>query len=353
MSTINVPKDYQRIQSAINAADPGDEIVVQTGTYPETLSVTTNCLTICGEGRVLITGMTPYVIGISIDAHHVTLRNLNFENFDTGVFLFGDKNMFLNVASMSNTNAGFEIIGDHNVVEQCRMTENLDSGVVLSGNENLFIENTLDSNGINGLVSGPYEFRENIIANNQIYNTGRVGINLNSSSSDRNVIFNNLIQDSKNGIIASRGRFFIGFNTMSNIEYIGILSQGNSSIILGNQISQATNGIQVRGNNCFIRENVVGPAINTTIMAQGHRNVISLNTVNHFGGIGILANGDFNTIRKNTPITTVTSYAATGLHNRENESNYEADTLNGQEINIDNFNDNYRGLLELFYRNFD
>lgn len=62
--------NYTTIQSAINAAQPGDTILVQPGTYTEALTVTTDYLTILGAqlggyGRPDVTRTTGIVLTVS------------------------------------------------------------------------------------------------------------------------------------------------------------------------------------------------------------------------------------------------------------------------------------------------
>ena len=49
--TIHVPQDFTSIQSAVDAANPGDMVLVSAGTYHESVIVTTPHLTIRGEDR--------------------------------------------------------------------------------------------------------------------------------------------------------------------------------------------------------------------------------------------------------------------------------------------------------------
>ena len=50
-STIKVPADYPTIQAAVDAAKPGDLVLVAPGVYKEAVKVTTDDLTIRGLDR--------------------------------------------------------------------------------------------------------------------------------------------------------------------------------------------------------------------------------------------------------------------------------------------------------------
>lgn len=352
MATIEVTGSDMTIQEAINNASPGDKIQVQSGIYRENLFINVDNITIFGDGEVILDGTDQGLVGITIDANEVILANLTFQNFTIGILSIGDKNVFHHVKSDSNVGSGFKISGHLNTVRQCQINNNQDKGIILSGRENLFYENSLEGNRRGGFLAGPGDFRENIIANNYFDGNGNFAININTTYSDKNIVYTNLIQNSSNGIIVKRGRFFIGLNTITNINQIGIMIEGNYSIIFKNTLINSKNGIMLKANDSSIIENVVEHINNTAILIQGNRNYARQNTVSQFHDVGILVNGFSNTLRCNTPLTSVVNYSATGENNVANDTT--CDTLaNGiQEINLDNLTDGYKGLLELFYKNF-
>ncbi len=59
-ATINVPADYATIQAAVNAAAPGDTILIAPGVYQEQVVITTDNLTLAGTG----TNSNPTVITV-------------------------------------------------------------------------------------------------------------------------------------------------------------------------------------------------------------------------------------------------------------------------------------------------
>jgi hypothetical protein len=88
---ITVPTDYPIIQSAIDAASPGDTIKVLPGTYTEQLTISKS-LTLVGSGAesTIIKappGLEPRVLGIPVtievsNGTEVTMKGFTFSGFD-------------------------------------------------------------------------------------------------------------------------------------------------------------------------------------------------------------------------------------------------------------------------------
>jgi plastocyanin len=77
-TTRHVPDDYPTVQSAVDAADPGDLILIGPGTYREQVEITTPSLVIRGADRneVVIDGEHVREMGIIITADGVAVENL-------------------------------------------------------------------------------------------------------------------------------------------------------------------------------------------------------------------------------------------------------------------------------------
>lgn len=90
--TRRVPTEYPTIQSAVDAADPGDLILIAPGTYKEQVTVTTPSLTVRGEDRnaVILDGEHIRENGVFATADGVAVENLTTKNFTSnGVFWTG------------------------------------------------------------------------------------------------------------------------------------------------------------------------------------------------------------------------------------------------------------------------
>jgi plastocyanin len=87
-----VPKSYPTIQAAVDAADPGDLVLVDKGIYREEVTVTTPSITIRGADRneTIIDGEFVRGNGIAVLADGVALENLTARNaFLTGFYWTG------------------------------------------------------------------------------------------------------------------------------------------------------------------------------------------------------------------------------------------------------------------------
>jgi len=86
--TRNVPADYPTIQSAVDAAAPGDLVLIEPGVYKEAVSVTTPGLVIRGvdRNRVILDGEFTRNNGFFVTADGVAIENITARNFVTNGF---------------------------------------------------------------------------------------------------------------------------------------------------------------------------------------------------------------------------------------------------------------------------
>jgi hypothetical protein len=89
-ATINVPDDQPTIQAAVDAAAPGDLILIAPGVYEEAVDVVTDDLTIRGLDRneVVLEGGFELENGIRVLADGVAVENLTAQNYTTNGFFW-------------------------------------------------------------------------------------------------------------------------------------------------------------------------------------------------------------------------------------------------------------------------
>lgn len=83
-ATILVPQDHKTIQAAVDAASPGDLVLVDEGVYNEAVNVTTDDLTIRGVDRnkVILDGEFEKENGIRVlEANGVAIENMTARNY--------------------------------------------------------------------------------------------------------------------------------------------------------------------------------------------------------------------------------------------------------------------------------
>lgn len=91
-TTIRVPDDHDTIQAAVDAAAPGDLVLIEPGVYHEEVAVTVDELTIRGLDRneVVLDGEFERETGITAFADGVAIENMTARNFtSTGFYWTG------------------------------------------------------------------------------------------------------------------------------------------------------------------------------------------------------------------------------------------------------------------------
>ena len=88
--TRNVPDQYPTIQAAVDAAIPGDLILIQPGVYREEVAVTTDSLTLRGVDRnaVILDGEFTRGNGITVTADGVAIENMTARSYTVNGFFW-------------------------------------------------------------------------------------------------------------------------------------------------------------------------------------------------------------------------------------------------------------------------
>lgn len=87
---LRVGTDYKTIQAAVDAAKPGDLVLIGSGTYHEAVSVTTEQLVIRGEDRndVILDGRDELGNGFDVQADQVAIENLTVKRYAINGIIF-------------------------------------------------------------------------------------------------------------------------------------------------------------------------------------------------------------------------------------------------------------------------
>lgn len=209
-ATITVPEDHPTIQEAVDAASPGDLILIEPGVYNEAVKVATDNLTIRGLDRneVILDGEFELDNGIFVvEADGVAVENMTARNYTAngffwtgvegyrgsyltayrngvyGIYAFGSvKGQFDNSLGSGSPDAGFYIGQCYPCVAVIDNVISEYNGLGYSGTNaggDLYIVNSTFRNNRAGIVpnSGSYELcypnRETTVAGNLVHSNNR------------------------------------------------------------------------------------------------------------------------------------------------------------------------------------
>jgi len=111
--TRHVPAEYPSIQSAVDAADPGDLVLADKGVYAESVFVTTPSITIRGVDRneVVLDGQFSLGTGIMVAANGVAIENMTARNFTLNGFYWTGVSGFRGSYLTAYNNGDYGIYG--------------------------------------------------------------------------------------------------------------------------------------------------------------------------------------------------------------------------------------------------
>ena len=90
VKTIRVPADRPSIQAAVDAARPGDMVLVDAGTYNEAVKIDTKQITLRGMDRnaVVLDGGDKLANGVTVTADGVAVENMTIHSYTQNAVLF-------------------------------------------------------------------------------------------------------------------------------------------------------------------------------------------------------------------------------------------------------------------------
>ena len=270
-ATIRVPADHRTIQSAVDAAGPGDLILVSPGTYHGSVTVETPRLTIRGLDRntVVLDGRDRDENGVMVLADGVAVENLTVHHFrSNGVLFTGDygKGQTLVGYRASYVTAyddglygvyAFNARGGD--IDHVYASGHPDSGIYVGQCfpcDAVVRNSTAETNavGYQGTNSGG-----NLLVVSSTWQHNRVGVEPTSSVKERmspekqTTIVGNVVRDNGNALAPKATEAFgvgivVGGGHGNVIERNLVTGNPNVGILLSPQESFLPEGNQVRGN---------------------------------------------------------------------------------------------------------
>ena len=266
---IYVPDNYPTIQAAVNAASPGETIIVRDGGYTENIDVNKR-LTIKSENSaekttVQAANYRDHVFEVT--ANYVTISGFTVKGATKGEAGVGRAGICLNSVeycniihnSLCNNYLGIQLgNSNHNTLNGNIVHHNIHDGIrVAFSNRNDLKNNTMNLNDVNGLAV-LYSSNNNAITDNIFYSNA---IYL-QTNAEFNLIQSNEIYSSSEGIVLHDcNSNYIKNNNIHDNTISGIRLTHNSSnnIISNNQVCSNNNGmcLYFSSNNSIYQNNFI------------------------------------------------------------------------------------------------
>ena len=258
---ILVSVDYEKIQEAINAANPGDVVFVESGTYYEHITINKS-ITLMGEDKAstAICGKRTGTM-VSITGNDVHISDFTVRNSEIGVLLSHTTNSTIRDLTVSGCYTGVHIYKSaNNTVTNCNL------GIyVENSNNSIIFNNTISSLTCYGVG--------NIVSNNKI--SGRTEVSGYNITVTKNSLGNGIELGGSRHTVSDNNISYCRPLWMSAVDLhsaytvisdnsitdngIGIFIQNNHNLIFDNTIMYNEYSIRIGNsrNNTFYRNNIV------------------------------------------------------------------------------------------------
>jgi parallel beta-helix repeat protein len=266
----------QSIQAAINGANPGDTISVQSGVYRECLNITKPVFLV-GQGRPLLDGgamgsaivlrfdgtsiigfdiRTTRQTGIHVLSENNILENNTISGCLDGIRLDHSQANFIAHNDINNNTNGITVYASeqntiaNNNIRDNNINEESDCGIFLAySRDNIISGNNMMENGDSSISlrsASNNTLRGNIVAENDWY-----GISLSESSNNNLIEKNSAVRNKDAGIYLDSSREnLIRDNTASDsAKGIYLSFDSNENILTGNSISYNGKGLLLAGHS--------------------------------------------------------------------------------------------------------
>ncbi|MEN8148803.1 MAG: right-handed parallel beta-helix repeat-containing protein [Planctomycetota bacterium] len=278
-ATLRVPKDYETIQDAVDAAENGDVIVVKKGTYHESVEIALReDVTLKAAGKVVIDG------GNTLDGLQIGL----VENVTVTGFTI-----------LNAVGPGVRIVGTDGVtVSKCRVEGSGGAGVVIESCRNLRIdrcriESTVGQGVLVAEGTGNPASMNCAVTRCRMRETGQTAIQF--QTGEAHLAEKNRLEGGEIYTILVRApRSVCRKNRISGSENTSVMVDVDEVTVEKNRIDTAgAHGIFVLGGDCIVAKNRVKEAAEAGIRLQGTGNRAEKNRVGACGfGFQVYGSGN-------------------------------------------------------------
>jgi hypothetical protein len=279
MAILSVKAEYTTIQEAVDAAVPGDTVLVESGIYSENVIISTNALRIEGECGAVLDG--------------------GFE-LDYAFYVNGASNVQISSFEIRNyVKNGIAVNGGSGVtVSDCSVTDCLESGVYAENSELISVSKTLCSGcgdyglsfrSVGGSVSECIE-----------ESCGEGGMFFFSSGENEVSVTLSSVTDCPQGIEAYGTKLALGLCKLHGCAQNGVVLQGGN----GSSVEKCTlcacrrTGLNLSGAGHRVAGNRVYQSATGVIV--GSECVVSANEIKQSAVFGLVVSGTGNTVENNT-----------------------------------------------------
>jgi len=289
--TIRVPGDFPRIQQAIDAARPGDEIVVNAGVYRETLVFR-------DKMRITLRSFDPdadpkqVTIRAFSDAPTITVRDSEEITIEGFIISSGTQ---INVMTLEEeaVGVGIEVIGSMDIVlNELDMVENIGRSISIDSSSatitNVDIPEPIfdEDDEING------------ISITNVSDVTMENVTIENNPGDGVFVENSSLNYEDGDVTGNTGIGLQGINSTISITDVSFQNHGENGVILTNSSVQFTNvaivnntgvGLSATSTSLtFMGGEVTGPATDGVLLDRSQAQLDNVNITNS-SGVGLSA----------------------------------------------------------------
>jgi len=311
-ATIVVPDDYPTIQDAINAANPGDTIIISEGIYAEGQINVHKSLTILTNGTVIVDGLMEghvfYITANKVTINGFTVKNSKPEWPYSGIYLYYVQNSNVTGNTIINNYGGIGLdrsYGNHITGNEVANSKWIGVRLVDDSDRNYVTENNITHNMI-GMVlywSGRNPLSNNHLASNE-HNLGVVGRALSHFVQD--IDTSNTVNGKQVYYLLNKSGFVIEPSTFPNAGYLALV---NSTNIVTRNLTLANNGAGV----------LLAYTTNSTIE--------EIKAINNSVGISLISSDGNNIVKNNLTSNDVGIYLYSSSTNMIYHNNFNNNTI--------------------------